>query len=130
MSEQVEKLGILVGLFELAIGRLFETVPGDDEAKRRFVADVRHLLASTNALQPHLPAAQTYEALLRRSGATSPEEAAGLGVAPTPEHGLPVSGPGVSFWATRHSHRGGTVERDVPRCRGTLPVFCSERIVR
>ncbi|TXM65583.1 hypothetical protein FV226_24780 [Methylobacterium sp. WL12] len=94
MSEQVEKLGILVGLFELAIGRLFETVPAGDEAKRLFVDDVRQLLDATNELQPHSPAAQTYESLLRRLGATSPEDA-GLGVAPTPEHGLPVSGPGV-----------------------------------
>lgn len=95
MSEQVEKLGILVGLFELAIGRLFETVPAGDEAKRLFVDDVRQLLDATNELQPHSPAAQTYESLLQRLGATSPEDALGLGVAPTPEHGLPVSGPGV-----------------------------------
>ena len=94
MSEQVEKLGILVGLFELAIGRLFETVPAGDEAMRLFVDDVRQLLDATNELQPHSPAAQTYESLLRRLGATSPEDA-GLSVAPTPEHGLPVSGPGV-----------------------------------
>jgi hypothetical protein len=94
MSEDTQKLEILVGLYELAISRLFETVPGGDEAKRLFVQDVRQLLDSTNELQPHSPAAQTYEALLRRLGAAPPDAAGGLGVVPTPEQGLPTSGSG------------------------------------
>ncbi|KQP35179.1 hypothetical protein ASF49_22545 [Methylobacterium sp. Leaf104] len=94
MPEDTQKLGILIGLYELAISRLFETVPKGDEAKRLFVDDVRQLLDSTNELQPHSPAAQTYEALLRRLGAAPPDAAGGLGVVPTPEQGLPPSGSG------------------------------------
>jgi hypothetical protein len=94
MSEDTQKLEILVGLYELAISRLFETVPGGKEAKRLFVDDVRQLLDSTNELQPHSPAAQTYEALLRRLGAAPPDAAGGLGVVHTPEQGLPPSGSG------------------------------------
>ena len=30
---EVQKLELLTGLYEVAIGRLFETVPGGDEAK-------------------------------------------------------------------------------------------------
>ncbi|KQQ48639.1 hypothetical protein ASF58_05045 [Methylobacterium sp. Leaf125] len=94
MSDDSRKLEILVGLYELAISRLFETVPEGGEAKRLFVEDVRQLLGSTNEVQPHSPAAQTYEALLRRLGAAPPDAAGGLGVVPTPERGLPVSGSG------------------------------------
>ena len=94
MSEDTQRLGLLVGLYELAISRLFETVPSGDEARRLFVQDVRQLLDSTNELQPHSPAAQTYEALLRRLGAAPPNAADGLGVVPTPEQGLPTSGSG------------------------------------
>jgi hypothetical protein len=94
MSDDTQKLGLLVGLYELAISRLFEAVTGGDEAKRLFVQDVRQLLDSTNELQPHSPAAQTYEALLRRLGAAGPDAAGGLGVVPTPEQGLPISGSG------------------------------------
>lgn len=94
MSEDTQKLQILVGLYELAISRLFETVPGGDEAKRRFVQDVQQVLDRTNELQPHSPAAQTYEALLRRLGAAPPDAAGGLGVVPTPEQGLPPAGAG------------------------------------
>ena len=94
MSDDTQKLGILVGLYELAIGRLFESVPGGGEAKRLFGEDVRQLLDSTNELQLHSPAAETYEALLRRLGAAAPDAAGGLGVVPTPERGLPPSGSG------------------------------------
>ncbi|KQP10128.1 hypothetical protein ASF28_02935 [Methylobacterium sp. Leaf99] len=94
MSDDTQKLQILVGLYELAISRLFETVPGGDEAKRLFVQDVQQVLDSTNELQPHSPAAQTYEALLRRLGAAPPDAAGGLGVVPTPEQGLPPAGAG------------------------------------
>ncbi len=58
MSDDTHKLEILVGLYELAISRLFETVPEGGEAKRLFVEDVRQLLSSTNEVQPHSPAAQ------------------------------------------------------------------------
>ncbi|WP_264047985.1 hypothetical protein [Methylobacterium flocculans] len=92
MPEDTQKLEILMGLYELAISRLFEALPGGDEAKRLFVQDVQQLLDSTNELQPHSPAAQTYEALLRRLGAAPPNAAGGLGVVPTPEQGLPPSG--------------------------------------
>ena len=94
MSDDTQKLGLLIGLYELAISRLFEAVPGGGEAKRLFVQDVRQLLDSTNELQPHSPAAQTYEALLRRLGAAGPNTPGGLGVVPTPEQGLPISGSG------------------------------------
>jgi hypothetical protein len=94
MSDDTQKLEILVGLYELAISRLFETVPGGDKAKRLFVQDVEQLLDSTNELQPHSPAAQTYKALLRRLGAAPPDTDGGLGVVPTPERGLPPSGSG------------------------------------
>lgn len=94
MSDDTQKLEILVGLYEFAISRLFERVPLGGEAKRLFVEDVRQLLSSTNEIQPHSPAAQTYEALLRRLGAPPPEAFGGLGVVPTPERGLPTSGSG------------------------------------
>ena len=94
MSDDTQKLEILVGLYELAISRLFETVPEGGEAKRLFVQDVRQLLNSTNEVQPHSPAAQTYEALLRRLGAAPPDATGGLGVVPTPEQGLPPAGSG------------------------------------
>ncbi|POR40417.1 hypothetical protein [Methylobacterium sp. V23] len=94
MSDDTQKLEILVGLYELAISRLFETVPEGSEAKRLFVEDVRQLLDNTNEVQAHSPAAQTYEALLRRLGAAPPDAAGGLGVVPTPEQGLPPSGSG------------------------------------
>lgn len=94
MSEDTQKLQILVGLYELAISRLFETVPSGNEAKRLFIKDVQQVLDSTNELQPHSPAAQTYEALLRRLGAAPPDAAGGLGVVPTPEQGLPPAGSG------------------------------------
>ena len=94
MSDDTQKLELLVGLYELAISRLFETVPSGGEAKRLFVQDVRQLLDSTNELQPRSPAAQTYEALLRRLGAADPDAPGGQGVVPTPEQGLPTSGTG------------------------------------
>lgn len=94
MSDDTQKLEILVGLYELAISRLFEAVPEGGEAKRLFIQDVRQLLDSTNEVQPHSPAAQTYEALLRRLGAAPPDAAGGLGVVPTPEQGLPPAGSG------------------------------------
>jgi hypothetical protein len=80
MSDDTQKLEILVGLYELAISRLFETVPEGSEAKRLFVEDVRQLLDNTNEVQAHSPAAQTYEALLRRLGAAPPDAAGGLGL--------------------------------------------------
>lgn len=92
---EVQKLELLTGLYEVAIGRLFETVPGGDEAKRRFAADVRQLLEVTRERQPDGLAVQTYEALLRRLGAAPPDAAGGLGVVPTPEQGLPPSGSGA-----------------------------------
>ena len=95
MTDDATRLGLLVNLYELAITRLFDTVPGGLEAKRLFVEDVRQVLDRTNEIQPHSPAAQTYEALLRRFGATTPDDASGLGVVPTPEQGLPSSGSGV-----------------------------------
>ncbi|WP_375408932.1 hypothetical protein [uncultured Methylobacterium sp.] len=95
MSDDTQKLGLLVNLYELAITRLFDTVPGGREAKRLFVEDVRQVLDRTNELQPHSPAAATYEALLRRLGATGPDDAPGLDVVPTPEQGLPPAGSGV-----------------------------------
>ncbi|GMA74952.1 hypothetical protein GCM10025880_13690 [Methylorubrum aminovorans] len=56
---------------------------------------MRRLLAETRALQGDSPAVQTYEALLRRLGATRPGDADGLGVVPTPEQGVPPVGSGV-----------------------------------
>ncbi|POR40515.1 hypothetical protein [Methylobacterium sp. V23] len=94
MPGDAQTLELLVGLHELAICRLFEAVPGGDEAKRLFVQDVQRLLDSTNEVQAHSPAAQTYEALLRRLGAATPDAAGGLGVVPTPKQGLPTSGSG------------------------------------
>lgn len=70
MSEDTQKLQILVGLYELAISRLFEMVPGGDDAKRQFVQDVQQVLDSTNELQRYSSAAQTY------SAATTPRRSA------------------------------------------------------
>ncbi|MEZ0250585.1 MAG: hypothetical protein ACAH20_06445 [Methylobacteriaceae bacterium] len=94
MTDEIERLGLLAGLMEVAIGRLFETAEGGAEAKRLFVEDVRRLLADTRAVQTQSPAIQTYEALLRRLGATGAEDGP-LGVVPTPEQGLPPAGAGV-----------------------------------
>ncbi|MGU3539299.1 hypothetical protein [Methylobacterium sp. A54F] len=94
MSDEIERLGLLLNLHELAITRLFEAVPEGAAARRSFIADVRRLLDDTRALQPHGPAAQTYEALLRRFDATGPDDGA-LGVTPTPERGLPPAGAGA-----------------------------------
>lgn len=94
MSDEIERLGLLTGLMEAAIGRLFEASPGGAEAKRLFVEDVRRLLADTREVQDASPAIQTYEALLRRLGAAGPGDGA-LGVVPTPEQGLPPAGTGV-----------------------------------
>ena len=69
--------------------------PEGGQARDRFVEDVRRLLADTRELQADSPAAQTYEALLRRLGATHPGDADGLGVVPTPEQGVPPVGSGV-----------------------------------
>ncbi|MGA4553934.1 hypothetical protein [Methylorubrum aminovorans] len=95
MAEDTERLGLLVSVFELALGRLFEASPGGGQARDLFVEDVRRLLAETRALQGNSPAVQTYEALLRRLGATRPGDADGLGVVPTPEQGVPPVGSGV-----------------------------------
>lgn len=92
MSDEVERLGILVELMELALGRMFETTPGGSKAKGLFVEDVRRLLADTRERQPDSPAVQTYVALLRRLGAVEADDPSGLGVVPTPEHGLPPAG--------------------------------------
>ena len=93
MSEDADRLRILIDLHELAITRLFETASGGAEARRLVVADVRRLLADTRPLQPQGPAARTYEALLRRLDAAGSDPE--LGVVPTPEQGLPPSGPGA-----------------------------------
>jgi hypothetical protein len=93
MAGEAERLGLLIDLHELALTRLFETAAGGAEAKALFVADVRRLLAATRTLQPEGPAARTYEALLRRLGATAGDP--DLAVSPTPEQGLPPSGPGA-----------------------------------
>ncbi|HEV7438265.1 MAG TPA: hypothetical protein VGN94_01380 [Methylobacterium sp.] len=95
MQDEVERLRVLVGAFELAIGHLFAASPGGDAAKDRFAADLRELLAATNERQPGSPAAETYEALLRRLGAAHPDDPFGLGVVPTPEQGAPPVGSGV-----------------------------------
>lgn len=94
MADEIARLGLLAGLMEVAIGRLFETSDGGAEAKRLFVEDVRRLLADTRGVQAHSPAIQTYEALLRRLGATESGDGT-LGVVPTPEQGLPPAGAGV-----------------------------------
>lgn len=94
MSDEVERLGLLTGLLETAIGRLFETSPSGAEAKRLFVEDLRRLLAETRAVQEDSPAIRTYAAMLRRLGAAGPDEG-DLGVVPTPERGLPPAGPGL-----------------------------------
>ncbi|GJD94817.1 hypothetical protein [Methylobacterium iners] len=75
-------------LLELAVMRLFETASGGAEAKALFVADVRRLLADTEAVQPDSPAVRTYTALLRRLGADDSP-------VPTPEQGLPPVGSGA-----------------------------------
>jgi len=95
MQDEVERLRVLVGTLELALGHLFAASPGGDAAKARFVADLRALREATNARQPGSPAAETYEALLRRLGAAHPDDPSGLGVVPTPEHGAPPVGPGA-----------------------------------
>ncbi|MBB5761362.1 hypothetical protein ABEV34_10180 [Methylorubrum rhodesianum] len=95
MADDTDRLGLLVGVFELALNRLFEASPEGGQARDRFVEDVRRLLADTRELQADSPAAQTYEALLRRLGATHPGDADGLGVVPTPEQGVPPVGSGV-----------------------------------
>ncbi|MBB2961859.1 hypothetical protein [Methylobacterium sp. R2-1] len=95
MADDTERLGLLLGVFELALSRLFEASPGGGQARDLFVEDVRRLLADTRELQSDSPAVQTYEALLRRLGATSPGDADGLGVVPTPEQGVPPVGSGV-----------------------------------
>lgn len=95
IRDEVERLRVLVGAFETALGHLFEASPGGSEARARLAADLRALLDSTNERQPGSPAAQTYEALLRRLGATGPGDPSGLGAVPTPERGLPPSGPGA-----------------------------------
>lgn len=95
MADETERLGLLVGVFELALTRLFEASPGGGQARALFAEDVRRLLADTREVQAGSPAVQTYEALLRRMGATGPGDADGLGVVPTPEQGLPPSGSGV-----------------------------------
>ncbi|MFF8799595.1 MULTISPECIES: hypothetical protein [unclassified Methylobacterium] len=94
MADETERLGLLVGVFELALTRLFEVSPGGGQARERFVEDVQRLLADTRAIQTDSPAVQTYTALLRRLGAADPGDPGGLGVIPTPEHGLPPSGSG------------------------------------
>ena len=94
MSDEIARLGLLAGLMEVAIGRLFETTAGGSEAKRLFIEDVRRLLADPREVQAHSPAIQTYEALLRRLGATGAGDGA-LGVVPTPEQGLPPAGAGA-----------------------------------
>ncbi|WP_336491279.1 hypothetical protein [Methylobacterium nigriterrae] len=93
MQDEVERLRVLIGALELALGHLFAASPGGEEARGRFAADLRDLLAATNERQPGSPAAETYEALLRRLGAAGPAET--LGAVPTPERGAPPSGPGV-----------------------------------
>jgi hypothetical protein len=56
ISDDTQKLEIMVGLYELAISELFETFPSGDEARCLFVEDVRQVLGSTNELQPlHQP---------------------------------------------------------------------------
>lgn len=95
MADDTERLGLLMGVFELALSRLFEASPGGGQARDLFVEDVRRLLADTRELQSESPAVQTYEALLRRLGATRPGDADGLGVIPTPEQGVPPAGSGV-----------------------------------
>ncbi|HEX8415962.1 MAG TPA: hypothetical protein VF641_00020 [Methylobacterium sp.] len=87
-QDPIETVRLRVDLLELAVARLFETSEGGAEAKRLFVAEVARLRADTEALQPGSPAVQTYAALLRRLGADT-------SAVPTPEHGLPPSGPGV-----------------------------------
>lgn len=94
MAEEIARLGLLAGLLETAIGRLFETSEGGAQAKALFVADVRRLLADTREVQSQSPAIRTYEALLRRLGAVGTGDGA-LGVVPTPEQGLPPAGAGV-----------------------------------
>jgi hypothetical protein len=88
MQDGAEIAGLHADLLELAVMRLFETVSGGAEAKALFVADLRRLLADTEAVQPDSPAVRTYTALLRRLGA---DESA----VPTPEQGLPPAGPGA-----------------------------------
>ncbi|KAB1070464.1 hypothetical protein [Methylobacterium planeticum] len=95
MQDEVERLRVLVGAFELAIGHLFADSPGGEAAKGRFVADLRALLDATTERQPGSPAAETYAALLRRLGAAGPDDPSGLGVVPTPEQGAPPVGPGA-----------------------------------
>ena len=41
MSDDTQKLEIMVGLYELAISRLFETVPRGDEARALLVQEVQ-----------------------------------------------------------------------------------------
>lgn len=95
MADETEQLGLLVAVFELALARLFEASPGGGRARDLFVEDVRRLLADTRELQGESPAAQTYEALLRRLGVTHPGDPDGIGVVPTPERGAPPVGAGV-----------------------------------
>ncbi|AWN43502.1 hypothetical protein [Methylobacterium durans] len=95
VQDEVERLRVLVGAFELALGHLFEASPGGSEARARLAADLHELLDRTNERQAGSPAAQTYEALLRRLGAAAPDDPSGLGVVPTPEQGLPPVGPGA-----------------------------------
>ncbi len=94
MADETERLGLLVGVFELALTRLFEASPEGGQARERFVEDVQRLLADTREVQTGSPAVQTYAALLRRLGAAEPGDPGGLGVVPTPEHGLPPAGSG------------------------------------
>lgn len=92
MQDEIERLRLLVGAFELALGRLFETVPGGTDARERFAGDLRELVDNTKALQPDSVSVQTYEALLRRLGTAA---AADLAAVPTPERGTPPVGPGA-----------------------------------
>ena len=51
MADDTERLGLLMGVFELALSRLFEASPGGGQARDLFVEDVRRLLADTRELQ-------------------------------------------------------------------------------
>lgn len=95
MTDETERLGLLVSVYELALTRLFEASPEGGRARDLFVEDVRRLLADTREVQADgTPAVQTYEALLRRLGAARAGDPGGLGVVPTPERGLPPAGSG------------------------------------
>lgn len=70
MSDDTQKLQILVGLYELAISRLFETVPGGDgRSVSSFRTFSRSWTARTSSsrTRPRLrPTKRCYDALAQR----------------------------------------------------------------